>query len=264
MTGVLSREKIELVSQPFLILKSEALRLIPHTLEYQIREAAEAVARGGHCLLPSETVYTIVMDGSKEETVRKARVFKKRELHQREGIIAPPSRFLEKVDFDILEQLNPGVGPGQIQRFFEINYGGLVLPLKRGAYPDYLTKERKAGDERFPTALFVWNAYYSIWDRFEAELVRCAPDVIWVGSSANISNQEPLPFKEACQTFSQYLKARVEDPAIVRHPFKGSYTLVDCAQSGTIMRMGCTNPKDHPEIFERWNKEVFQGQLVIP
>lgn len=238
------------------------LRLIPGTIEYKLRRGANSLANGCMVVLPSGSVYTFCVNGSQAETVQKLDELKgNRQPKQRGGmIVASPERVLDKIDFDVLKQVNSVLTPAGIVRFFEISHGGMIVPCKEDVFPPHMTVYREFNGLRFPTVLIVCNKSYKPWQIVERELSRF-PEVIWVGSSANFSGEPPLSYKQICSDPRlQGLATVIEDPGVEEHPSKGSYTLVDSITK-SVIRMGNIRPETHPSVYKAWDTDVFKGCL---
>lgn len=245
------------------------LRWIPGTIEYKLRKAAARVEKGHVVAIPSQSVYTFCTDGSQEVAVKKLNRIKDRPLEQRGGVIvASVERVLDKIDFEVLKEIGCSITPESINRFFEISYGGMVVPCKKDAFPSHLTipSDFEVDGTNVPTILLICNMDYGPWRKFERELTRF-PKVIWVGSSANITNEQSLSYDQICchprlQEPELKLGMRIRDRSVEEYPFPGSYPLVSLLTNPPIiLRYGNMVPETHPEVYRAWDEDVFRGRL---
>jgi len=231
-------------------------------LDHAIREAAKCMADGKICLFPSEGVYTLALDGKNIEVVTRLREIKGREPNKREGIISPPERLFELMDFSFFKKNKINIDKKKIKALYDCNPLGLIVPCNPKMVPEHLITYREANGEQVPTIMNIWNSKYKIYRKFWKELSKY-PHVFWVGTSANKSNQQPMNFKGASAHFAPFLGIAVEDPNLETHPFQGSYTMIDLIQNPpTVSRKGSIHPDYHPKEFAKFYKIL--PNLVVP
>lgn len=238
------------------------LRLIPGTMEFQLRKGARCVAQGERIFLPSQTVNTFITDGSQEKAVKDLNDLKRqRQSDQRPGIIVAASGLerviIPKINFKVLEQSDSKITPEGFVKFFKISHAGMVVPSYEGAFPSHLTIAREFNGIKVPTVLIVCNLTYRPWQRFEEELSKF-PGVIWVGTSASEENKSSLRHRQVCS--NPDLAIAIKDRKLESLPELVSYTLVDTL-ARRVQRYGDILPETHPEVFESWDRESFNGQL---
>ncbi len=230
-------------------------------LDSAIKDAARCMAEGKICLFPSEGVYTLALDGKNIEVVTRLREIKGRETNKREGIIAPPERLFELMDFSFFKRNKINIDKKKIKALYEVNPLGLIVPCNPEKVPEHLITYREVNGEKVPTIMNIWNSKYKIYRKFWKELSKY-PHVFWVGTSANKSNQHPMNFRGASTHFAPFLGIAVEDPYLETHPFQGSYTMIDLIQDPpAVSRKGSIHPEYHPKEFEKFYKVL--PNLVI-
>lgn len=237
------------------------LRLVPGTMEYQLRIGAWRLAQGHRIFLPSQTVNTFSVDGSQEKAVEKLNELKRhRQPDQRPGVIVAAQgleRIIPKINFEVMEQSDCKITPEGFVKFFKISHAGMVVPCYEDAFPLHLTLEREFNGVKVPTVLIVCNMTYGPWQRFEQELSRFS-GVIWVGTSA--SDENKLSLRHSQIRRHPNLATKIRDHKVERLSSLVSYTLVNAIEKH-IERYGDVNPETHPEEYKAWDREVFGGRL---
>ncbi len=231
-------------------------------LKQKLKKAAFDMSRGGIILMASDTVYTLVVDGANWEAVLRLRKLKGRASHQREGIIGPPDRLLDFIDLSLLEKINPQITKETIKDLYNANHVGLVLPCKKESVPEYLITEHEVAGKKIPTVMNIWNPKYPIYQLFWQELKKY-PKVMWVGSSANLSNHPPFNFNQARSHFKSNLSSIIKDRKVEKNPYQGSYTLISLIHNPPrVLRKGSIHPEKHPVEFRRF-QEILPN-LEVP
>jgi tRNA A37 threonylcarbamoyladenosine synthetase subunit TsaC/SUA5/YrdC len=233
-----------------------------YKLKYSVKKTAKHLSGGSICLFPSQGVYTLIVNGNNLEVVQKLRKAKGRDLNKREGLLSPPERLFDFIDFSLLSRINSQISKNTIINLYEANPVGLVLPCKKGVIPEYLITYQETKIGRIPTLMNIWNSKYKIYQLFWKELCDY-PEVLWIGSSANLTNNPPLNYKDACRVFSNVLSHTLEDPGLEYHSFKGSYTMISLIDNPPkVLRKGSIHPEEHPDEFQKF-KEVLP-ELIVP
>lgn len=239
------------------------LRLLPFTLEYKAKKTAESVIRGEAVLFPSDSVNTVGMDGRKKEPILRIRKVKGRQSNQREGIIIPANLALKYIDFEKLKEINPEITPEKISELFAANPCGQILPCN-DKVESHLSLDRNVNGKCIRTALFVSNSRYLFWQLLWRELYSKDPEIVLVGSSANVRGEPPLDFSRAKKRFSGHVGFTAKDRKVKKHLYPGSYTIFDhITFPSSVYRKGNIHPEKHPEVFKGW-VDVLDGRLVIP
>lgn len=216
-------------------------KLLPGYTRYQVNQAAMRIVEGYPCLLPNDTIYTVIFDGNRVDLIEKMRHIKRRRPEQREALALPPQELIKYVDLQKLKALNAEVDENTILSLYEAHPRlGVVFPCLDEKVPSHLITPREVQQETIPTALGVWNTKYPVltwlW-----ETVSRFPHVLLVGSSANITGEPSMNFWEIRQKFASCIpyKLAIRDPKVERHPQRGSYPIIDLiATPPTILRWG--------------------------
>lgn len=218
-------------------------------IKVKIEVAARLVAGNKHIILPSESVYSIVMNGYNCAVVEAAMRTKGKPESHRPGIIESPSVTQRFIDFQTLAEIHskPVEEMREVfDRVYQITPIGLIVPVLNDALPAHLTtNHRELG---VPTVLAVWNNRYKPWRWFTAATAKY-PHVLDVGTSVNEHHKESLSPLQARRVFGKLIVGVVEDPLINRHPNPGSYPHYDML-TGKIIRLGYLVPDEHKSIID--------------
>lgn len=218
-------------------------------IRVQVGVAAKLVAGNKLVIVPSETVYSIAMNGYNRGVVEAAMQVKKKPKTDRPGIIEPPSKTAQFIDYQVFADLH-GRSVEQMNRvvnaLYQITPMGLIVPVVRDALPEHLIARHKRFD--IPTALFVWNNRYKPWVWFTEATAKYL-HVLDVGTSVNEHQKGSLTPRQARRLFGDLIAGAIEDPLIARHPHPGSYPHYDML-TGEITRLGYLEAR-HQTIIDK-------------
>lgn len=237
------------------MLSSIKRALNSHRIKSSVREAANHLSNGNICLFPSQGVYTLILDGNNIAVVERLRKAKGRDLTKREGLISPPERINQLIDFSLLNQINPDITPEVVKKIYKANPVGLVVTCKEELVPKHLITYVEIKGKKIPTVMNIWNSDYKLYKLLWKELSKT--NVLWAGSSSNLTNQGSLNFEDSCRVFGSTIAHALKDPELDNHKFQGSYTMISLIENPPkVLRMGSVHPEKHPEDFQRF-KEVL-------
>ncbi|MBI2601115.1 Sua5/YciO/YrdC/YwlC family protein [Candidatus Daviesbacteria bacterium] len=266
--------RIKLAVRQTKLIKLPGSDLIKQILEYvqverlrpQVKKAALKARKGEIILIPADGVYNLSTNGTLPHAVETSRAIKQRTKAHREGMITPPKKLLRYIDLKTLKELN-GIGFEVIDKLYKAGQIGLIIPCLEEVTPSHLITYHEINGKQIPTVLNVWNYKCKIWQLLDKEFSK-DPNMLWVGTSANISNNPSITdFATAIETFGQMVSAAIKDPREHRHIYTGSYTVINLAKKiPEVHRIGSIDPNKHPEKFNKLVKVLASSKinLVIP
>jgi len=230
----------------------------------QIQEAVSHLVEGRPILFPGQGVYVLLIDGNNQEAIEALRSEKGRRQDQREATVVPPSRLFTMVDFDRLNELNPQINRGTIQRLYRAHPVGLIVPcLEEKTPPDLITYHEVNG-ETIPTIMNIWLARYRLYKIFWEELSRY-PDALSSGSSANRTGfPSPTRFNDAYRFRANFVASSiaVKDPHEALHFYQGSHDVLSLITNPPeVARESSVSSIKHPAEFQKF-RDILPNLVI--
>lgn len=251
----------EAVGRPTLRRAIEELTMMP-----LLWIAAKRLAMNEMVVIPSESVYSVAMNGYNFGMVKATMLAKGRDFREKPGIIESSEVTDRFIDYSILAKIH-GLPEDEMRRIVSAVYDvtpiGLIVPVYKDALPEHLLTPNSDLDEEIPTALLVWNRRYRPWRWFTSYTARY-PHVLDVGTSHNLHGQRALNVGESEEVFGRVHSVR--DPLIDRHPRKGSYPHYDAIRN-IVSRWGYLLLNQDQKIVDNLREalgEKLGGSLVLP